>query len=199
MTRYLSNKVLKDLPTAGGVYQLMLGKELLYVGQTSNFQERWKYHHLTNRQLSCIDFTRIKIELLGIKKPKERKEIEKQLIITLKPCWNIEFNSNFIPSKHLQFIAFCIKRPDMYGRLQGKSYKDPRVGRYLLRIKSFAYGDIPAELIKHEWILEKVKIKWPFNREIILKRISDSIESEKDTKLLDTLLRWCNFHPEVCE
>ncbi|MBD2303209.1 GIY-YIG nuclease family protein [Nostoc sp. FACHB-190] len=77
----------KDLPGCPAIYFVLDGDYVLYVGKTNNLQQRWTAHQVLNRVSGSnkhLSIAWLKCDDAGI-----LSSLEKQLIESLRPEWNI--------------------------------------------------------------------------------------------------------------
>lgn len=193
----LTNENLRTLPEVPAVYFVKdLDEEVLYVGRTENLQYRWRYHHLIERQLSCIDYW--KMSLCWYVDVENIYKLESDLIKEWRPAWNCQDNTDYYrPTHKLDFVAFCVDCVSCYGGLvKGRASKKTKVTYETttrepipLKKKSFGYGDIPQYLVKFEWLLEEAKIGCPISLEDLDPYIAEAKENGGVTKHLYRMQR----------
>jgi hypothetical protein len=191
----LTNAGLRTLPEIPAVYFLKdVDGEVLYVGRTENLQYRWRYHHLIQRQLSCMDYWRL--SLCWYVNVEDIYKLESDLINKWHPAWNCAENTgHYNPTYKLDFVAFCVSCVSCYGKLARNSrskrkltYETADREPIQLRKKSYNYGNIPKYLISYEWLLEKLEVHWPISIEELSTFIAASTDNE-NIKYLHRLQR----------
>ncbi|MCI0556306.1 MAG: GIY-YIG nuclease family protein [Anaerolineae bacterium] len=114
----VSLKQYKSLPACSGIYFALIGKNVLYIGKSTNINSRWKYHH-RREELSKIGD--VEIAFLPIPKRLLEKK-EKEFIDSYKPLLN-NTPAHLAPRLQVEFTPEILAALSAAARAENRTLK----------------------------------------------------------------------------